>query len=143
MKTKNKLVVRSKHSYIRGSKICCVLIKKDISKAKNTLLKWILQNVLVQRIAKFIMVDPYKMELMKGVIIYVKVDVAYNILKSASHYFLVERCRLNWMIKVFAGACPWMRLLRPSFTKGQTSSCKRYSCRKRVWYCNIDDTGAS
>ena len=74
--------------------------------AKNTLLKWILQNVLVQRIAKFIMADPYKMEFMKGVIIYVKVDAVYNILKSASHYFLVERCRLNWMIKVFAGVCP-------------------------------------
>ena len=127
MKTKNKLVVCSKHSYIRGSKKCCVLIKKDTSKAKNTLLKWILQNVLFQRIEKF---DPNKMEFMKGVTIYVKVDAAYNIWKSASHYFLVERCRLNWIIKVFAGACPWMHLPRPSFTKGQTWSCKRQLQKK-------------
>ena len=33
--------------------------KKDSSKAKNTLLQWILQNI--QRIAKFIMVNSYEM----------------------------------------------------------------------------------
>ena len=52
--------------------------KKDSSKVKNTLHQWILQNVLenqtIQRIAKFIMVDSYKMVFMKGNAILVKVD---------------------------------------------------------------------
>ena len=39
----------------------------------------------------------------------------------------------------FAGDMP-MYLLCPSFNKGQTSPRKKYSCRKRSWYCNIDDT---
>ena len=39
----------------------------------------------------------------------------------------------------FAGDMP-IRLLCLSFNKGQTASCKGYSCRKRSWYCNIDDT---
>ena len=94
--------------------------KKDSSKVKNTLHQWILQNVLenqtFQRIAKFIMVDSYKMVFMKGNAILVKVDE-----KPASHTLFVERWRWIWMIKVFAGFCPWMfiRLVRPSFIKGQ------------------------
>ena len=39
----------------------------------------------------------------------------------------------------FAGDMP-IRLLCPSFNKGQTWSRKRYSGRERSWYCNIDDT---
>ena len=39
----------------------------------------------------------------------------------------------------FVGDMP-IRLLYPSFNKGQTSSRKRYSCRQKGWYCNIDDT---
>ena len=54
---------------------------------KNTLHQWILQNVLenqtIQRIAKFIMVDSYKMVFMKGNAILVKVDE-----KPASHTYL-------------------------------------------------------
>ena len=38
----------------------------------------------------------------------------------------------------FVGDMP-IRLLCPSLNNGQTSSRKRYNCRKRSWYCNIDD----
>ena len=126
--------------------------KNNTSKVKNILFQWILQNILenqtFQRIAKCIMFDSYLQNgIHEGIAILVqllRVDEMYNILKSAGHRLLVERWRLNWMIKIFAGACPWMpiRLLRASFIKGQASSCKRYNCRERVWYCNIDDTGA-
>ena len=78
---------------------------------KNTLFQWKLQNILenqaFQRIAKFIMVDFYEMDFMIGIVILVKVDEMYNILKSASHCLLVERWKWNWMIKVFPGVCPW------------------------------------
>ena len=45
----------------------------------------------VQRIAKFIMADFYEMDFMKAIVILVKTDGMYNILKSASHCLLVER----------------------------------------------------
>ena len=52
--------------------------KKDSSKVKNRLLQWIFQNILenqtFQRIAKFIMVDSYEIDFMKGNVILVKVD---------------------------------------------------------------------
>ena len=38
-----------------------------------------------EHLRKFIMVDSYKIDLMKGNVILVKVDEMYNILKSASH----------------------------------------------------------
>ena len=70
-------------------------LEKDISKVENTLLQWILQNILenqmFQRIAKFIMADFYEMDFMKGIVILVKVDEMYNILKPATHGLLVER----------------------------------------------------
>ena len=70
-------------------------LEKDISKVENTLLEWVLQNTLenqmFQRIEEFIMADFYKMDFMKGIVILVKVDGVYNILKSASHCLLVER----------------------------------------------------
>ena len=73
----------------------CFDQKKDISKVKNTLLQWIFQNILenqtFQKIVKFIMVDSYEMDFMKAIVILVKEDEAYNILKSASHCLLVER----------------------------------------------------
>ena len=47
-----------------------------------------------------------EMDFMKGIAVLVKVDEMSNILKCASHRLLVERSRFNWMIKVFAGACP-------------------------------------
>ena len=37
------------------------------------------------------MADFYEMDYMKGIVILVKVDEMYNILKSASHCLLVER----------------------------------------------------
>ena len=71
---------------------------------KNTLLQWILQNILktqtFQRVEKFIMVDSYKMDFMEGNVILVKVDELCSILKSASQNLFVERWRWNWMIKV-------------------------------------------
>ena len=75
--------------------------KKDTSKVKNTLIQWILLNIVenetYQRLAKFITVDSYEMGFMKDVIL-VKVDEMYNILKSASHCLLVEGWRWKWMI---------------------------------------------
>ena len=141
MKTKNKLVVR-RIAINEEAKNIVFWSKKDTSKVKNTLLQWILQNILesqtFQRIAKFIMIDSYEMDFMEGIVILVKLDEMYNIFKPASHCLLVERWRWNWMIKVFAGACRWrsIHLLRPCFIKRQASSCKRYGCRESVWYCN-------
>ena len=68
-------------------------LKKDTSKMKNTLPRWILQNVLqnqtFQRIAKFIIANFYEIDFMKGSIILGEVDEMYYILKSASHCLLV------------------------------------------------------
>ena len=99
---------------------------------------------MFQGIEKFIMVNFYEVEFIKGIFISVQVDETHNIWKPASHCLLVERWRWNWMIKAFAGKYPWMsiRLLHASFIKGQALSCNRYSCRERVWYCNIDNTVA-
>ena len=63
---------------------------------KNTLLQWTLQNVLenqtFHRVVKFSMVESYETDFMKVIVILVKVDEIYNILKSASHHcLLVER----------------------------------------------------
>ena len=44
-----------------------------------------------EHLRKFIMVDSYKIDLMKGNVILVKVDEMYNILKSASHSLFVGR----------------------------------------------------
>ena len=71
------------------------LLKKDISRAENTLLQWILQNILqnqmLQRPTNFIMADFYEMDFIKDIVILVKVDEMYNILKSAGQCLLVER----------------------------------------------------
>ena len=72
----------------------CFDQKRQI-RGQKTLLKLIFQNLLgnqtFKRIAICIMVDSYDMDLMKGIVILVKVDEIYNILKSASHYLLVYR----------------------------------------------------
>ena len=64
-------------------------------KVKNTLLQWLLHNILenqkFQRIPKFITADFYEMDIMKGIVILVKADQMCNILKSASHCLLVEK----------------------------------------------------
>ena len=132
MKTKSKLVIQS--IAIRDkAKAVIFWSKKEISKVKNALLQWILQTILgsltFRRIAKFIMVDFYEMDFMKGIVILVTVDEMYNILKSLSHCLLIKRWRWNWMIKVFARVRPSMsiRLLHPSFIKGQPSCCEGYS----------------
>ena len=70
-------------------------LEKDISRAENTLLQWILQNILqnqmLQRPTNFIMADFYEMDFIKDIVILVKVDEMYNILKSAGQCLLVER----------------------------------------------------
>ena len=70
------MVIRSIET--KKQKLLCFDFKKDIGKKKKTLLLWILQDILenqaFQRIAKF-------ME-MKDIVILVKVDEMYNILKS-------------------------------------------------------------
>ena len=57
--------------------------KKNASKVKNTLLQWILKNILenlmFQRTVRFIMVDSCKMNFMKGIVIVVNVDETDNI----------------------------------------------------------------
>ena len=57
--------------------------KKNASKVKNTLLQWILKNILenlmFQRTARFIMVDSCKINFMKGIVIVVNVDEKDNI----------------------------------------------------------------
>ena len=72
-----------KHRNKRRS-IKCFDLSKDMWKVKNTLLPWILQNILEnQRTAKkFIMADFYEMNFIKGIAILAKVDEMYNILKS-------------------------------------------------------------
>ena len=148
---KNKLVVRN-IAIKEETKNVMFWYKKDTSKVKNILLQWILQNIYLRKsdvsenskvyYGRFIRNGLH--ESIAILVQLLRVDEMYNILTSASQLLLVERWRWNWIIKVFAGACPWMsiRLLRASFIKRQASSCKRYSCRKRVWYCNIHDTGA-
>ena len=57
-----------------------------MSKVKNILLKWILENILenqtFQRTGKLTIADFYDMDFMKGTVILVKVDDMYKILKS-------------------------------------------------------------
>ena len=59
------------------------------------MLQWIWQNILenqtLQRIARFNMVDSYKMDFVKGNVILAKVDETYNILKSACNNLFVDR----------------------------------------------------
>ena len=94
MKPKKK-VGRLKYRNKEEVKNIMFWLEKDISKLKNTLLQWILQNILenqtFQRIAKFTMADFYETVFMKGIVILVKLGEMYNILKSASHCLLVER----------------------------------------------------
>ena len=135
-----KWVGCSKHSNKRGSKKYYVLIKKRHIKSEKYITPMdfaeqkILQNQTFQRTSKFIFVDSSEMDLMNGIVISVKVDEMYNITKSASHCLLVELWRCKWMIKGFAGVCPWMsiRLLRSFFIKLQASSCNRYSHRESL-----------
>ena len=51
----------------------------------------IIENETFQRIAKFIMAEFYKWTLWEAFVILVKVGEMYSIIKSASHYLLVER----------------------------------------------------
>ena len=93
LKQKSKLVVQSME--IKKKRKMLFWLEKNLSKVENTLLQWILETILenqtFQRKAKFIMRDFYEMNFMKGIVILVKVDEMYNILKSTSHCLLVER----------------------------------------------------
>ena len=60
------------------------------------------------------------MDFMKDIVVSVKVDEMYNILKFASHCFLVERWRWNLDDQSFSWNLPLnlQTFLRPSFIKG-------------------------
>ena len=80
------MVSHSKHRNKKKKwKILCFNFKKTYQ-IKNTLSKWILQNISqnqkVQRTAKFIMAGFYEMDTMKGIVRLVKVDDMHKILKS-------------------------------------------------------------
>ena len=49
------------------------------------------ENQTFQKIAIFIMVDSYEMDFMNSIVILVKINEMYNILKSACHCLLVKR----------------------------------------------------
>ena len=74
--------------------------------------RWVLYNILeihtLQRIAKVYLCGPFLRNRLheRGIVILVKVDDMYNILKSASHCLLVKIRSWNWMIKCFAGVYP-------------------------------------
>ena len=54
-------------------------LEKDISRAENTLLQWILQNILenqmLQRSTNFVMADFYEMDFIKDIVILVYVNI--------------------------------------------------------------------
>ena len=82
-------------------------LKKDISKVKNgsrTIVKnkWILHNIseyqTFQRTTKFTMADSYEMDLVKGIVILVKVDEdeMYKVLKSLQTNRFWSRDGIGW-----------------------------------------------
>ena len=54
-------------------------LEKDISRAENTLLQWILQNILenqmLQRSTNFVTADFYEMDFIKDIVILVYVNI--------------------------------------------------------------------
>ena len=52
--------------------------------------EYVRKSDVSEKIAKFILVHFYEMDFMKDIVILVKVDEMYNILKSASHCLSVE-----------------------------------------------------
>ena len=87
---------------------------------KNTLLHWILQNILenqsFHKAVKFSMINSYKMDFMKGI----------AILKSARKMDLDDQS-FCWSLPLNVHT-----FTTPLLIKGHASSCKRYSCRERV-----------
>ena len=103
--------------------------KKKTWKVKNTLLQGTLQNILENRTfwrtRKFITTDFYKMDLMKGIVILVKKDETYNILKSllATRYCSRNERGIGWSKFLLEPASSmFICLLRPCFIKEQVSS---------------------
>ena len=74
------------------------------------------------------------MDFMKGIVILVKVDEMYNIVKFASQVFIGREIKIELDDQRFCWRLPLNvhTLLRLSFIKWQASSCKRYGCRERV-----------
>ena len=90
MKTKNKLVVRS-IAIKEEAKHVMFWSKRDTSKVKNILIQRILPNILenqtFQRMAKFIMVDSYKMDFMnKSFFMYIHVILIILLLNYERAY---------------------------------------------------------
>ena len=89
-------------------------LEKDISKVENTLLQWILQNILenqtFQKIAKFIIASFYEMDFMKD---------TWNLLATV-YWSRDTRDKMEMDDRsCFAGDTP-IHFLCPSFNKGQT-----------------------
>ena len=86
----SNILVRSKE----GAKIFVLIRKRHIKGGKHIApmnFAEYLEKQTFQRIAEFIMSDFDKMDFMKGIVILIKVDEMYLILKSVSHCLLVER----------------------------------------------------
>ena len=88
------------------------------------------------------------MDFMKGIVTLAKVDEMYNSLQKyksllVTVYLSRGKDGIRWTKFLLESAleCPCV-YYSPSFVKGHASSCKRYSCRERDWYCNVDETGA-
>ena len=93
LKAKNKLVARS-IEIKQEVKNVMFWLKKDVSKvniASMNFAEHLRKFQMFQRKAKLIMADFYEMNFMKDIVILVKVDEMYNILKPASHCFLIKR----------------------------------------------------
>ena len=69
----------------------CFYQKDTFSGEKYIIPRDFAKHLIKSRAAKFIMVDSYEMDFMKGIVILVKVDEMCNILKSGSHCLQVER----------------------------------------------------
>ena len=120
----------------RKSKKCYVLIRKkhiEGGHCSNGFCR------ISERTAKF-MVDFYKMDFMKGIVLLVKLDEVCTVSwrPLATVYWSRDEIGMDDQ-SLFTGEM-LIRLLCPSLSKGQTSSPKRYSCRERSGYCKIDDT---
>ena len=74
------------------------------------------------------MADFYEIDFLKGIVILVKVDEIYNILKYLEYLEISEKF-LSTLLPMFLSSCFLFRMhVRGTYF--------------RVWCCNIDDTGA-
>ena len=124
------MVVRSEEK----AKNVMFWLEKDISKVD------IVPMDFAEYLREQFMVNFYKMDFMKGIVLLVKLDEICTVSWSplATVYWSRDEIGMDDQ-SLFTGEM-LIRLLCPSLSKGQTSSPKRYSCRERSGYCKIDDT---